>query len=289
MSTIVYAADVETTTTVPVKVWAWKCESVTHKRKKEYRGTDIESFFEFCKSIAKQRPTIYFHNAKFDTSFLLYYIMKNNLLQWCDTREECTDMSFTGIYDGSNNLYGFDMYWTKDKKVNGSTVHGEIVHIKDSLKIFDMSIDSLAKTFGMSISKNKIDYHRHDTDCEVTDEEWKYISNDVEILKIAITELINQGLHGNTLSLIAVHDFIAHYKATTGRKHMGLYPRLDDNTDKELRKAYRSGYNYINPEYAGIDVTNGTVLDNNSMYSHILCDRPLPCYVPIHYKGKYVD
>lgn len=284
-----YVVDFETTTTVPTKVWAWKCVSVTHKRKKPERGTDIESFFKFCESISKQRPTIYFHNAKFDVSFLLYYIMKNNLLQWYDTREECTDMSFTGVYDGSSNLYGFDMYWEKDKRVNDRKINGRIVHIKDSLKIFNLSIEELAKTFGMSVNKSKIDYHRHDTDCEVTDEEWAYIDNDVQILKIAISELLNQGLHGNTLSLIAVHDFVANYKAVTGRKHMGLYPRLDENVDKGLRKAYRSGYNYINPNYAGVDVIDGIVLDNNSMYSHILCDRPLPCYYPEHYKGKYVN
>ena len=289
MSKTVYVADFETTTTVPVKVWAWKCVSVTHKRKKPEKGTNIETFFDFCESISKQRPTIYFHNAKFDTSFLLYYIMKNNLLQWCDSREECTDMSFTGIYDGGNNLYGFDMYWEKDKRINDRKINGRIVHIKDSLKIFDMSIEELAKTFGMSVDKSKIDYHRHDTDCEVTDEEWEYIDNDIEILKIAITELINQGLNGNTLSLIAAHDFVAHYKATTGRRRMGLYPVLDENVDKGLRKAYRSGYNYINPNYAGVDVTDGIVLDNNSMYSHILCDRPLPCYNPEYYKGKYVN
>ena len=67
-----YAADFETTTKAPASVWAWALCPVDNPGFMK-RGIDLDSFFE-C-SLKLKTPTIYFHNAKFDFSFIVYYLM----------------------------------------------------------------------------------------------------------------------------------------------------------------------------------------------------------------------
>ena len=73
-----WAADFESTVEIQylaegkVRVWAWAVECLEEPERK-YRGETIDEFFEFFKG---KRATIYFHNLKFDGSFILDYLLR---------------------------------------------------------------------------------------------------------------------------------------------------------------------------------------------------------------------
>ena len=123
-----YAADFETTTAAPAQVWAWACKKIGSR--KIQHGRDLESFLNYCTFL--QAPTIYFHNAKYDASFIMYYLLTNDYKVIFD-RSERADKTFRALISGSGELYSLEIYFEVRKKLKKVTIW-------DSLKIFKMSI-----------------------------------------------------------------------------------------------------------------------------------------------------
>jgi hypothetical protein len=59
--------------------------------------------------------------------------------------------------------------------------------------------------------------------------------------------------------------------------------------DKQLRKAYRGGFTWLNEKYAELEIGKGIVFDVNSLYPSQMRDRPLPYGTPLYFEGKYED
>ena len=67
------------------------------------------------------------------------------------------------------------------------------------------------------------------------------------------------------------------YKEIIGKNMFNhLFPKLEYDIDKDLRKAYRGGFTYLNPIYKEKDVKNGVVLDVNSLYPSLMYEKSLP-------------
>lgn len=271
-----YAADFETTTTSPASVWAWGCCEIA-PGSKITRGESLEEFLKYCRKL--KSPTVYFHNLKFDSSFLIYYLISAGY-KWVDTREEAEDMCFTALISGASEIYNLDVYFRK-----GEGKSTKKVTFWDSAKILRMPLAEIAENFKLSVKKGHIDYSRHNTPCEVTPEEWEYLDTDVYILRDALIYALDLGLKHMTIGSCALHDF----KETIGEKRFNyLFPPPDIETDAAIRKAFQGGYIYINPQYIHHDVFGGAVYDNNGLYSHVLANCPLPYGVPVPFEGEYV-
>lgn len=76
-SSIVYAADFETTTKANleqdgrVRVWLWSLVNVNGTE--EYHGNNIESFMWYIQYL--QIDKIWFYNLRFDGSFILWHLL----------------------------------------------------------------------------------------------------------------------------------------------------------------------------------------------------------------------
>lgn len=282
---VYYVADFETTTNIPTKVWAWgiaKLPSNRGKRKaKVVFGKDIESFINYFKEISDKHPTIYFHNAKFDVMFLLHYLY-NNGYHWVQSRTDAIDNTITGIVNGNREFVTIDIYFKVEYDDNGDKITNKI-RILDSTKLFNKSLSELADTFNLPYRKGCIDYDRHNVDCEITDEEYQYLENDVQILRDIIWQARRMGLTKPTISSCAMRS----YKNHIGTKTFGQLFNINNDMDCEIRKAYRSGYNYLNPDYANVDIGEGLVFDCNSLYSYIMHDKMLPYGYPKAFSGQY--
>jgi hypothetical protein len=81
------------------------------------------------------------------------------------------------------------------------------------------------------------------------------------------------------------------YKSIIGEeKFKHLFPILDVEVDRDIRRAYRGGYTYVNKIFKGKDVKDGLVYDVNSMYPavmHNMHNELLPYGVPIFFEGEY--
>lgn len=269
-----YAADFETTTVPPARVWCWGV-AATDEPDKVIVGRTIEEFIEWC-STAKN-PTVYFHNEKFDGSFILDYLLRSGYT-WKKEKGQCSEKEFTTIIDDFGKFYSIEIYWKrKGHKVQKCTIY-------DSFKIIPMGVDKAAKNFGLQISKLKIDYDRHNKECDMLPEEWEYLEHDVRIMAQVLQIAFDFGLTKMTLAGCCMAD----YKKSIGDKCFNhRFPTPSYAADEAIRKAYRGGWTFANPENTGYDVGEGLVFDVNSLYPSQMAYRMLPYGVPQWFYGKY--
>lgn len=68
-------------------------------------------------------------------------------------------------------------------------------------------------------------------------------------------------------------------------KTFGAFPLLDINIERDIYKAYRGGYNYLNPNYLEKDIGEGIVLDCNSLFPFVMRYFPCPVGTPTWHEG----
>ena len=273
-----FTADFETSTWLEDEsfVWAWAlCEIGNTENLKI--GNTIESFFETV--LKEENPIVLFHNLKFDGEFILYYLLKNGF-EYVDKKEK-KDKSFSTLISDMGLFYQIEVYYHVTKK------HVKKITFRDSLKIINQSVESIAKTFKLEESKLKIDYNApRERGHILTDEEKEYIKNDVVIVAKGLEYLYDMGL----TKMTAGSNALSEYKSIINPKMFEkLYYKLTYECDKDLRQAYKGGFTYLNPAYEGINVGEGEVLDVNSLYPSVMYNNLLPFGEPFFYEGQYKE
>ena len=271
-----YTADFETTTNIDKTfVWAWGVCEIGNPENYIY-GNKISDFILWC--YRQKNAKLYFHNLKFDAEFIIYYLLKNGY-EYVKSSNEKKDKSFTTLITSDGLFYSMEIYF----KVNGYKVTK--VTIYDSLKILNMSVDKVAKSFNLPIRKLEIDYERHNDLPEASPlsiEEIEYLKNDVEIMARALDIMFNKGFTKMTIG----SDALSFYKKLN-RKFDDFFPVLSLETDSNLRESYRGGFTYLSPKYKEKETGKGIVLDVNSLYPSCMKNELLPYGEPIFYSGKY--
>ena len=274
-----YTADFETCTWLEDEtfVWAYAVCDIEDNSKIEI-GNNIEDFIKWCEEA--KNPTVYFHNLKFDGEFIIYYLLKNGFT-WISDKKDKKDKTFVTLISDMGMFYTIEVYF----KVGNKQV--KKVTFIDSLKILNMSVDMIAKTFGLSISKLKIDYNEpREKGHILTDEEKDYIKNDVLIVAQALKVMFDENLTKMTIGSNALNDY---KDIITQNKFKHLFTPISYEIDEDLRKAYKGGFTYLNPIYKEKDVGSGVVLDVNSLYPSVMYDKPMPFGEPFFYQGKYEE
>lgn len=274
-----FTADFETATWLEDEtfVWAWAtCEIGNEENIKI--GNNIDDFIEYCRN--EKNSTFYFHNLKFDGEFIIYWALTHGF-KHVEKKEDIENNTFTTLISDMGQFYQITIYFTKrNKKV-------EKITFIDSLKIIPFSVDQIAKSFNLPISKLKIDYNLpREKGHILTPEENEYIKNDVLIVAKALKVLFDEDLTKMTQGSNALNDF----KSIINKSRFNhLFPALDYDIDKDLRKSYKGGFTYLNPIYKEKDVENIVNLDVNSLYPSVMYEKPLPFGEPVFFEGKYED
>ena len=275
---ICYTADFETTTDDnDCRIWAYALCNIDDPTEFHY-GTTFEEFMDFCSNEANNY-TLYFHNLKFDGSFIISWLLHNGFEYVSDKRERRNN-TFTTLITDRGQFYAIEVYFT----VKGH--HTNKVKILDSLKIFpNFSVERVAEGFGLPIHKLEIDYkQKRPIGWQLTEQEIAYIRNDVEIMARALKIMFEQGLNKMTIA----GDAFASYKefVPAFRKR---FPILPNNVDADIRLSYRGGFTYVNDIYKEKPVGKGICIDKNSMYPSKMVQKPLPYGKPEFFEGKYID
>lgn len=241
-------------------------------------GNNIESFISWCEN--SNNATLYFHNLKFDSEFIICYLLENGFTPVA-SKSEIKDKTFTTIISDTGMFYELKIYFKKSKK------KATKVTIYDSLKIIPFSVSEIAKGFNIEESKLTLDYKKKREEGHIlTKEEKDYITNDVVIVAKALNVIFSEGLNKMTQGSNALHDF----KEIIGKnKFNHLFPKLTLEVDLDLRKGYKGGFTYLNPKYKEKEVGSGSVLDVNSLYPYVLRYKPMPYGEPVYYEGQYKE
>lgn len=277
-----YVADFETTT-LPndCRVWAYAIVDIENPDDKDsvIIGTNIDSFIDWC-SKQKGSPKIFFHNLKFDLSFVMDKLFKLGFTHTTETKDRQTKTFNTMISDKGLVYQCEIIFYRKGKNIRK-------VILQDSLKLIPLRVKEIPKAFGLEEAKGEIDYDRHNylpPNSPLTEIEKDYIIHDVVIVAKAINYMYSQGLDRMTVGACA----LAEYKSIVGKHTFKRWFPTPEYHD-DVKQSYRGGFTYLNPEFAGKPVKEGITLDVNSLYPSVLRshDCPLPFGTPIFFKGKY--
>lgn len=272
-----FVADFETTTRADnCHVWAYAICEVENKDN-IIIGTTIDDFMKWCEE-RKENDTVFFHNLKFDSQFIMNYLFKNDYIHTVNP-EDKKSRTFNTLISDKGLYYQVEVIFEKKgKKVNK-------VVFQDSLKLIPLSVEAIAKSFKLPISKLEIDYEAHNNlpiGSPLTKEEEEYIKHDVQIVAYAIEYFYSQGLDRMTIGSCALAEY---KKIITKKDFKRFFPIPKYHQD--VKQSYRGGFTYLNPKFAGKTIKNGIVLDVNSLYPSVMYDSYLPYGTPIFFKGKY--
>lgn len=270
-----YSADFETTTSIDdCRVWLWGIVELHNHDNFNY-GTTIDSFIDF---ISKKSCIIYFHNAKFDCSFIIDYLLKNGFTY--SNEEFLNAKEFSCVMTNTNIFYMMKICFKRTKKDN------IIVTIYDSLKKLPFSVKKIGIDFNLEEQKLNIDYNKErNNNYVVTDEEIKYLYHDVIIVAKAIEIQIQEGMTSLTIGA----DCLKIFKNIIGGEEIfrEIFPLLDKKDDENIRRAYRGGFCYVNTIYQELDIEEGQVYDVNSLYPYVMDEKILPYDQAKYFKGRY--
>lgn len=274
-----FTADFETATWLENEtyVWAWATCEIGNPDNIVI-GNDIGSFMEWC--IKNENTTLYFHNLKFDGEFIICYLL-NNGYEYIIDRKDKKDKTFTTLISDMGLFYSIEIFFhVKGKNTKKIT-------IIDSLKIINRPVAEIPRMFGLNIEKLDLDYNTpREKGYILKDYEKDYITNDVKIVALALDLIFKQDLLSMTAGSNALKDF---KKTHSIRRFNRLFPELNYEVDKDMRKAYRGGFTYLNPIYKEKDVGEGVVLDVNSLYPSVMYKEPMPIGEPMFYEGAYIE
>lgn len=305
-----YIADFETTVydgQDKTEVWAYAlvrmgCEHVTV-------GNNIYDFFNDCISLTVQHNTdivVFFHNLKFDGTFILNFLLRQKQFR-------------QGLYTDRTGAYHFK----KSKELQ----HGEYAYIisdmgqwyeitlryqshliifRDSLKLLPFSVKKIGEDFRTKHRKSTIEYTGYrEAGGNITEEEKKYIENDVLVMSEALQMFFDFAVNKTTIGSCCMHDF---KKTVSKDTWQAFFPNLYDeyidpamfgakNADEYIRKSYKGGWVYVVSGKENRIHTGGTTADVNSLYPSMMHSQSgnyYPVGAPRFYKGntiptKYLD
>lgn len=251
----IYFADFETTQinefgVVSVYLWVILSGDEIHK------GYDIDSFFSKIKELS---AIIYFHNLKFDFSYIHYFALKNNI--------ECNILEKKGTY---YSVKIFD------------------VEFRDTMNFFpNMTVKSIGENYCEKYKKTSIDLIVQQghiaqeieidyciNDCRVVEEGfYNYMNAVADVLKNACATKTLSTLHKKlTNAGIAFEAF----KELSDFDSM--CPKTTISEYNAFKGAYKGGYVYSAPRGVVEDVL---MIDCNSIYPAVYSTEPMPVGKPI--------
>ena len=241
---------------------------------------------------------IWYHNLKFDGAFWLSYLIH--------------DLKYVHAYD-KLNVGGS---WEKDRDMPNKSIkysisdRGQwytikikkskhIIEIRDSLKLLPFSVKRIGESFGTKHKKGNMTYEgfRY-AGCYISDEERKYIANDVLVVKEALEIMFNEGHTKLTIGSCCLQE----YKSILGSKYFSaLFPPLDSftldesfkypNADAYIRRSYKGGWCYLVKGKESQIKHNGITADVNSLYPSVMSSESgsiYPIGEPTFWSGNYI-
>lgn len=277
-----YVADFETTCSEydialsQTRVWLFDlCEihSLEH-----ISGRSMDEFIEVIKRLSPCQ--IYFHNLKFDGSFIISWLLFNGFKHMennSNRKQPLKAKEFSTLITELGAFYSIVVKFDDES---------EEIEFRDSFKKIQGKVEDIAKAYDLPIRKGECDYTKfRDVDYEPTEEELSYVRRDTEIVARIIAIQYSEKMTYMTSASDTMHLY-QQSLATPFRK---LFPILKSDVDDFIRNAYRGGVCQVNPKYVGREVDLDNVYDVNSMYPFQMCTKPLPFGYPEFFEGKYEE
>lgn len=240
----------------------------------------IDEQFNYFKSLDCD-IIAYYHNLKFDGNFWLSYLLTDLKYEqgYESFNEDGTQGEFIKEKYMKNNTFRYTISSMGQWYMVTIKVNNHFIELRDSLKLLPFSVKQIGKSFKTKHQKLDMEYsgYRY-AGCNITDDEKRYIANDVLVVKEALEQLFNDGHDKLTIGSCC----IAEYKNSLGAyDYNDLFPALDEftldkniygssNADEYIRHSYRGGWCYLVKGKENIVRHNGVTADVNSLYPSMM-------------------
>lgn len=263
--------------------------------------------FDYFKSL-KCNIVAYYHNLKFDGAFWLSYLLidKGYKQAYKKVGDNENDAEWLPEKFMENNSFKYSisdkgMWYSIIIKVNN-----HFIEIRDSLKLLPFSVKRIGESFGTKHKKLDMEYtgFRY-AGCAITDEESKYIANDVLVVKEALEIMFQQGHNKLTIGSCCLEEYKSICKSSLKNTldYNEMYPDVYNipidkkvytytNAGEYIRKSYRGGWCYLVKGKENKPVKNGTTADVNSLYPSMMSGESgnrYPIGKPHFWKGNIPD
>lgn len=298
----IFVGDFETTVykgQEDTEVWASACVELGTEDVKIFHSIDEQ--YEYFLSL-KSNLTVYYHNLKFDGAFWLSYLMVDlgyksaynfdpddiNNGSWIP-QKDMKNKTFTYVISDMGQWYNITI---KDK--------GRFIQIRDSLKLLPFSVKRIGSSFGTSHKKLEMEYKgfRY-AGCEITDEEKKYMANDVLVVKEALEIMFNEGHNKLTIGSCCLSEF---KKGFCKEDYQAFFPDLYEkeinplehkynSVGEWIKKSYRGGWCYLAKGKENKVYKNGITADVNSLYPSMMSSESgnaYPIGLPTFWHGNFI-
>lgn len=212
--------------------------------------------------------TLYFHNLKFDGTFIVDYLLKNGYSH--SNENPLQPNEFQCVISGMGAWYAIN--------IQSAT---NFISIRDSLKLLPFSLRQIGQDFELIHQKTTMDYFNKTSleDCNELDIE--YIKEDVLVLREALEGILTTSIRGLTIGSMCMKDYKLRFFKKFGKAFWEeFFPKLTDiildnglTEDEYVRKSYRGGVCYA---YRTGYFTNGMTYDKVSMYPGVMMKYKLP-------------
>lgn len=295
-----FSCDFETTVykgQVSTEVWASAVVELFTEDVKIFHSLD--ETFHYMKSL-KTNLVCYYHNLKFDGNFWLSYLMVDlNMQQATEKIGNGEDVEFIAPKFMKNNTFRYSIsdmgqWYSITIKVNDF-----IIELRDSLKLLPFSVKELGNSFKTKHKKLDMEYtgFRY-AGCVITDEEQKYIANDVLVVKEALEIMFTEGHNKLTIGACCLSEFKTTFIGDYEKFFPNVYDMMIDgkthgvnNVGDWIHRSYKGGWCYLVKGKENKQYTNGTTADVNSLYPSMMSSESgnyYPVGIPKFWTGDYI-
>lgn len=209
---------------------------------------------------------LYFHNLKFDGSYLINYLHSIGYI-WADHPQNPGEMSFL-VTD--RNVWFMGMVISKE---------GKIINIRDSLKKIPLPVSRIPEAYDLPVFKGEIDYKApRPLGYRPSEKEISYVRRDTEIVARALYHDISNGFTALTAPADAMEDYKK--RVDFDRLFVPKWWITHMGAEAFVRKAYVGGISWVNPEVSEKRVGAGVIYDYNSMYPSVMMMYEYPYGYP---------
>ena len=263
----------------------------------------IQETFAYLLTLPYAHIVIYYHNLKFDGSFWLSYLITELGLKQAFiplTEGGVERLKEKDIPDNSFNyvISSMGQWYLVTIKVNG-----KIIEFRDSLKLLPFSVKKIGHDFQTKHRKLDMEYEGYRfAGCEITEEEQKYIANDVLVVKEALEFMFAQGHKSLTIGACCLKEYKEMFKWDFGdwdSYFPDVYEMpLDEtvygkpNVGRYILKSYFGGWCYVVAGKEGKPYKKGCTVDVNSLYPSMMSSESgniYPYGEPHFWQGEIPD
>lgn len=279
-----FSADFETTveenTREQTSTEVWSAASVELWTEDVMVFHSIGELYQYYVSL-NENIVVYFHNLKFDGNFWLSYLMYDLKYQQAFDATDNGDVGkFRKNWEMNDNTYKYSIsdmgqWYSMTIKQNG-----HYIELRDSLKLLPFSLKAIGKSFQTKHQKLEMEYKgKRYAGCPISEEELKYIANDVLVIKEALEIMFSEGHRKLTIGSCCLDEY--RHSKTISEDYMNFFPDLyqipldpevygSSTAGDWIHKSYKGGWCYLVKGKECKEYHNGVTADVNSLYPSVM-------------------